>query len=448
MTRPRATRRIWFSAFPAAMLIVSSKSFLSSTSVTRKSPGGVRRRSTTGKTTAATATAASTTYPAPQAPQGSPRGDLFSLDFPELSEALGGSGRAKMVWAAIAAGVDPLTEDAAAEFLTDKTTAVLRETVEGLPCQVVRQSVSSCGTRKLLVRLEDGLEVETVVIPNLNGKRSTVCVSSQIGCAENCQFCMTGKMGLIRNLSAGEIVGQVFFALKAVREHEMPPLTNAVYMGMGEPLDNPGAVKRSLQLLTHPLTLAMAKSKISVSTVGPSPTAIRRMKEMPCRLAWSVHAATDEVRRLLVPTTVHTMAQLRDAFAEVLQSRGREHVFVEVVLIERVNDTPELARALAALLRPLPTRASINLLPYNDTGHPLFRASPKERVEEFQKVLMEEGFVATIRMARGDEESSACGQLATSAKDERVLQQRHRNTGDIDTAVTAPPFTRLTARHQ
>lgn len=95
------------------------------------------------------------------------------------------------------------------------------------------------------------------------------------------------------------------------RSVHQPPLTNAVYMGMGEPLDNPGAVKRSLQLLTHPLTLAMAKSKVSVSTVGPSPAAIRRMKEMPCRLAWSVHAATDEVRRLLVPTTVHTMAELR-----------------------------------------------------------------------------------------------------------------------------------------
>ncbi|CAM9658630.1 unnamed protein product [Hapterophycus canaliculatus] len=266
---------------------------------------------------------------------------------------------------------------------------------------------------------------------------------------------MTGKMGLVRNLSAGEIVGQVFFALRAVREHDMPPLTNAVYMGMGEPLDNPGAVTRSLQLLTHPLTLAMAKSKISVSTVGPSPAAIRRMKEMPCRLAWSVHAATDEVRRLLVPTTAcdspiyilmksgHTaclrrLSYGRDAFADVLQSRGREHVFVEVVLIQGINDTPELARALAALLKPLPTRASINLLPYNDTGHPLFRASPKESVEEFQKVLMEEGFVATIRTARGDEESSACGQLATSAKNERMLKQRHRNTG-ATAVVSAPP---------
>eukprot|EP00903_Cladosiphon_okamuranus_P009429 g8991.t2 len=332
-----------------------------------------------------------------------------------------------MVWAALSQGVDPFSETAIElKFLTEKTAAVLRENVQVLPWQVTTESVSSCGTRKLLVRLEDGLEVETVVIPDLTGSRSTVCVSSQIGCAENCQFCMTGKMGLVRNLTAGEILGQIFFARGTVRNHGLPPLTNVVYMGMGEPLDNPMAVTRSLGLLTHPFAFAMAKSKISVSTVGPSPAAIRRMRGMPSRLAWSVHAAADDVRRLLVPTTVHTMIELRDAFAEVLESRPREHLFVEVVLIQGMNDSPELARALASLLRPLPTRASINLLPYNDTGHPVFRASSSEAVEEFQRVLNEEGFIATIRPARGGEESSACGQLATSAKNERQRKRRPR----------------------
>ncbi|CAM9287914.1 unnamed protein product [Ectocarpus sp. 4 AP-2014] len=421
----------WSSTVVSAMMVSSSESFL-----LYSSTAGTRSTMAAAPTAVATAVA-DTAHPLTPAPKPVHGGDLLSLNFDELSQILGGSGRAKMVWSALSAGVDPFGD--AAEFLTDKTAAVLKDTVERLPWQVAQESVSSCGTRKLLVRLEDGLEVETVVIPDLSGSRSTVCVSSQIGCAKNCQFCMTGKMGLVRNLTAGEILGQVFFARETVREHGMPPLTNAVYMGMGEPLDNPGAVTQSLQVLTHPFAFAMAKSKISVSTVGPSPAAIRRMKGMPSRLAWSVHAATDDVRRLLVPTTVHTMAELRDAFGEVLQSRRREHLFVEVVLIEGMNDSPELARALASLLRPLPIRAGINLLPYNDTGHPFFRASPKESVEEFQRVLTQEGFVATIRTARGDEESSACGQLATTANNERVLKQRHRRSTDDDKAAARPP---------
>ncbi|CAM9371582.1 unnamed protein product [Ectocarpus fasciculatus] len=429
--------RSWSSTVVAAMMVSSSESFLLYSS---SSSAGTRSTMAAAPTAAVATAVADTAHTPAPAPKPIPGGDLLSLNFDELSQTLGGSGRAKMVWSALSAGVDPFGDAAlSAGFLTEKTAAVLKDkdTVGRLPWQVVRESVSSCGTRKLLVQLEDGLEVETVVIPDLSGSRSTVCVSSQIGCAKNCQFCMTGKMGLVRNLTAGEILGQVFFARETVREHGMPPLTNAVYMGMGEPLDNPGAVTQSLQVLTHPFAFAMAKSKISVSTVGPSPAAIRRMKGMPSRLAWSVHAATDDVRRLLVPTTVHTMAELRDAFAEVLQSRRREHLFVEVVLIEGVNDSPDLARALASLLRPLPIRAGINLLPYNDTGHPLFRASPKESVEEFQRVLTQEGFVATIRTARGDEESSACGQLATSAKNERVLKQRHRETPD-DKAAPPP----------
>ncbi|CAM9108458.1 unnamed protein product [Ascophyllum nodosum] len=335
-----------------------------------------------------------------------------------MAEMIGGSGRAKMVWTALAEGIDPFSSQAGSDYLTPKTTERLNKAVEssGLPWQVVRESVSLCGTRKLLIRLEDGLNVETVIIPCLTGSRSTVCVSSQIGCAKGCQFCLTGKMGFVRNLTAGEILGQVFFARQAVRLHHLPPLSNAVYMGMGEPLDNPVAVKRSLELLTHPHAFAMARSKISVSTVGPSPGAILRMKGMACRLAWSVHAATDDVRRLLVPTTSHTMAELRDAFGEVLESRRKEHLFVEVVLIDGVNDSPDQAEALAALLKPLPTRASVNLLPYNDTGHPAFRASSREAVTKFQKILTEYGYVATIRTARGDNESSACGQLATSFK--------------------------------
>ncbi|CAM9684399.1 unnamed protein product [Discosporangium mesarthrocarpum] len=351
---------------------------------------------------------------------------LLSLSLDELAGLLGGTGRAKMVWSALAEGRDPLDFEDGGCFLTEKTAEIVRMRFKDMPWRVVRESVSSCGTRKLLVQLDDGLEAETVIIPDLTGTRSTVCVSSQIGCARACQFCMTGKMGLVRNLSAGEILAQVYLARRTVRELQMPALTNVVFMGMGEPLSNPRAVQTALEQLTGHNTFGMAKKRISVSTVGPSPEAIRAMAAMPARLAWSVHAATDDIRRKLVPTTAHTMSELRQVEGVLLGGRGREHLFVEVALIRGVNDSEDMARALASLLRPLPTRASVNLLPLNDTGHPTFQASTPEAVLAFQRVLTEEGYIATIRRARGASESAACGQLATASQAEKGLQARGR----------------------
>src|SRR5262249_42588434 len=147
--------------------------------------------------------------------------------------------------------------------------------------------------------------------------RSTVCVSSQVGCARGCAFCLTATMGLVRSLGAGEIVAQVVLAARRIREAGLPPLRNVVYMGMGEPLDNLEAVAQSLRVLTDPYGLGLAPRHISVSTVGTSPRAIWEARHLGAHLAWSVHAADDGLRRRLVPTTRHPMSALRDAFARV-----------------------------------------------------------------------------------------------------------------------------------
>eukprot|EP00611_Tribonema_gayanum_P024018 TRINITY_DN518_c0_g1_i3.p1 TRINITY_DN518_c0_g1~~TRINITY_DN518_c0_g1_i3.p1 ORF type:complete len:235 (+),score=53.68 TRINITY_DN518_c0_g1_i3:1168-1872(+) len=229
-------------------------------------------------------------------------------------------------------------------------------------------------------------------------------------------------MGFIRNLSADEILAQVFYARRAARLAEMPPLDNIVFMGMGEPLNNAQAVKLALRQLTDGNMFAFGRSHISVSTVGPTPNAIRQMVDMPARLAWSVHAATDDVRKQLVPTTAHTMEELRDAFAEVLLQRGKEHLFVEVTMLDGINDSPDHAQAMVQLLSTLPGRTRVNLLPYNDIGHLSYRPSSPETIEEFQRILQAGGLVATVRSTRGAGEAAACGQLATLTSKHRAAQ--------------------------
>lgn len=226
----------------------------------------------------------------------------------ELGRALDGTGKAKLVWAALRAGRDPWTD----ESVTPKARALLAHQFDPLPTEAAR-TVASDGTVKLLVSLRDGLQIESVVIPFAGRPtapkpvepRTTVCVSSQVGCSRGCVFCATGKMGLIRNLSAEEIVAQVALAQRVIAERGMPKLHNVVFMGMGEPLNNPAAVRRAVLLLTDQECFQLARTRVSVSTVGPSPAAIVAAAGLPGMLAWSVHAADDAKRRQLVPTTTH-----------------------------------------------------------------------------------------------------------------------------------------------
>ena len=373
---------------------------------------------------------------------------LLSVGPSELTGLLGGSGRAKLVWTTLRRGGDPFTQETG---LGKKALAALHEScVPKLGYARLRSSVSSCGTRKLLLELERGEAVETVIIPQQGF--STICVSSQVGCRQACSFCATGTMGLLRSLGPEEILAQVHAAMAAVDAHNMPAVRNVVFMvcrhsyslnpvdthahvhtacipcmltlarthppsqGMGEPADNLPAVRRALAAMVHPFGFGLAKQHVCVSTVGPSPGAIRALAPLPARLAWSVHAADDRLRKLLVPTSRHSMSALRDAWAETLLARNDRGLMAEVTLIDGVNDGDDAADGLHELLAPLPGKTRVNLIPYNanaglGAAGKLFRPSRPEAVRAFQRRVIDSGLICTVRTSRGDEEASACGQL-------------------------------------
>lgn len=185
---------------------------------------------------------------------------------------------------------------------------------------------------------------------------------------------------------------------------------------VGEPADNLHAVRNALETMVHPFGFGLGKNHVCVSTVGPSPGAIRALAPLPCRLAWSVHAADDRLRKLLVPTTRWAMHELRDAWAETLEARNDRGLMAEVTLIEGVNDDAAAADALHRLLAPLPGKTRINLIPYNanaglGAAGRLFKPSPPDAVRAFQRRILDRGTICTVRTARGDEEASACGML-------------------------------------
>jgi 23S rRNA (adenine2503-C2)-methyltransferase len=339
--------------------------------------------------------------------------------------------KVRAVWGSLRKGIDVLDADEAAQtkYLSRNLHKQLVDACSPV-CPATQQSalLSSDGTCKLLVELHDGLEVECVLIP-ISGKHTSLCVSSQIGCSRACRFCSTGTMGLLRNLSTEEILAQVFMALRHARECDMPPLVNLVFMGMGEPLNNFEAVKAAVEQLVHPDAFAFSRRNVVVSTVGPSPSLIAKAGTLPCRLAWSVHAADDSLRKLLVPTTRDRMETLRDAFIAALAFKPggdkAKVLLIELALIGGVNDGLEHAEQLAHLLHPFRrSEMLVNLIPYNENGlglpgGELFRASERANVYAFQRKLWDKGILCTVRATRGDDERSACGQLATEAKARR-----------------------------
>lgn len=336
----------------------------------------------------------------------SARVELYGVTPDQLAAHLGGTGRARDPWRVIAAGGDPLHTDA----LPAVSRRRLQERCELEPLVLRHRTLAADGTRKLLLGLRDGRAVETVLIPGRG--RTTVCVSSQVGCARGCGFCVTATMGLVRSLSAAEIVAQVVFALREVIAGDLPALRNVVYMGMGEPLDNLAAVRESLHILTHPHALGLGRRRITVSTVGTSPARIRAAADLPAHFAWSLHAADDGLRRRLIPTTRHGLAELREAWLDVLTQRD-EDLFVEITLMHQVNDDPAQARAMAEFLRPLQNRLRINLLPMN-AGRENLLPSTVERAEAYRQLMYESGYRCIIRQARGADQGAACGQLAVA----------------------------------
>jgi 23S rRNA (adenine2503-C2)-methyltransferase len=265
------------------------------------------------------------------------------------------------------------------------------------------------GTQKFLFRLDDGEQVESVLI--VDGARLTLCVSSQAGCALGCQFCLTGRGGLRRSLTAGEIVDQVCAA-----QRELEPgrrITNLVFMGMGEPLANFQQVVRALEILTSDAGLNFSTRKITVSTVGLLPELGLLCRRIPVNLAVSLHATDDETRSSLMPINRRYPLEGLLQACRKLPLPPRQRITFEYLLIDGVNDSPREARELARLLRGL--RSKINLIPFNEHPEISLRQSPPARVEVFQQILHEEQFTATVRQSRGAGILAACGQLRAAA---------------------------------
>lgn len=274
---------------------------------------------------------------------------------------------------------------------------------------VLAISRSEDGTAKFLLGLQDGLRIETVVIPG--DDHDTLCVSSQVGCAMRCRICRTAGMGFIRNLSAGEIVSQLHTVRSALPESR---ITNIVFMGMGEPLANFRQVVNAIHIMTHPNGPQISSRHVTVSTAGFVPR-IRELGQLvKAKLAVSLNAVTDEQRNWLMPINKkYPLAELIKALKEYPLAR-RDRITVEYVLIRDFNDSDADARQLVRLLNPIP--AKINLIPLNDEACEDLHSPHSDRVARFQDILMAKSLVAIVRKSRGRDILAACGQLASQSR--------------------------------
>ena len=312
------------------------------------------------------------------------------------------------------------------DAMTDLSSALRAQLAEiaraELPPTLERQR-SADGTRTWLLDVGAGQAIETVFIPEAN--RGTLCISSQAGCALDCAFCATGYQGFNRNLTAAEILGQVVLASRELGD---TPITNVVFMGMGEPLANYRNVLPVVALLLDEHAYGLSRRRVTISTAGIVPQIERLAVDCNVALAVSLHAPTDELRDRLVPINkIHPIAELLAAcwrYAENLLSRD---VTFEYVLLDGVNDSVAQARQLARLLKGRP--AKVNLIPFNAFPESEFRCSTPRATTEFWRTLRDSGLIATVRRPRGDDIAAACGQLAGRVRDRQRVRLGDRVVG-------------------
>ncbi len=275
------------------------------------------------------------------------------------------------------------------------------------PATLVRADAAGDGTRKLLVGLGDGRRIETVLIPR--DERITLCLSSQVGCGLGCRFCATARLGLQRNLDAGEMIAQILLAREAARP---ALLTNYVFMGMGEPLANMDCLLRTLEIMTARWGLGISPRRITVSTVGLVPQLLHLARETRVNIAVSLHATDDRLRSELMPVNQrYPIAELLAACRNLDLPR-RKRITLEYVLLAGVNDSLEAAQRLVRLCGGL--RVKVNLIPFNPFPGAAYDRPSERRVLGFQNVLLSAGVHASVRTSRGDDIHAACGQLAGS----------------------------------
>jgi 23S rRNA (adenine2503-C2)-methyltransferase len=287
---------------------------------------------------------------------------------------------------------------------------------------VIEAQVSSDGTRKWLLKTDDGHDFEMVFIPDAD--RGTLCVSSQVGCTLNCRFCHTGTMRLVRNLLPHEIVGQVMLARDALGEWPSQPegrmLTNIVMMGMGEPLYNFDNVRDALKIVMDGDGLGLSKRRITLSTSGVVPMMARTGEEIGVNLAVSLHAVTKEIRDEIVPLNrKYGIEELLQACADYPGANNARRITFEYVMLRGKNDSDEHARELVRLIRHYRLPAKVNLIPFNPWPGAPYECSTDERIRAFSNIIFEAGISAPVRTPRGRDIDAACGQLKTAAEKKR-----------------------------
>jgi len=307
--------------------------------------------------------------------------------------------------------------------------AMLAETFVVAVPEVVTRQVSTDGTRKYLVRIAGGHEVEVVYIPETD--RGTLCISSQVGCTLTCTFCHTGTQKLVRNLTTSEIIGQVMVARDDLGEwpvqgdpkNETRLLSNIVLMGMGEPLYNFENVRDAMKIAMDPHGIQLSRRRITLSTSGVVPEIARTAQEIGCQLAISFHATTDEVRNVLVPINKRwNLEALLDVLRSYPKVSNSERITFEYVMLDGVNDSDADAHRLIKLIEGIP--AKINLIPFNEWPGAGYKRSSNNRIRAFADIIYQAGYATPIRKPRGEDIMAACGQLKSETERARKSKKQ------------------------
>ena len=292
--------------------------------------------------------------------------------------------------------------------------------------EIILQDISSDGTRKWVMRMPGGSSIETVLIPE--GSRGTLCISSQIGCALDCSFCSTGKQGFNRNLSTEEIVGQIWNAIASFDDLDRVkdrPVTNVVFMGMGEPLLNFDNVMDAISIMMDDFAYSISKKRLTVSTAGVVPAIDKMCGTTDASIAISLHAPNDELRNELVPVNKkYPISVLLDSVRAYLdQLSDKRKATIEYTLISGVNDRKVHAKQLIEVLKDLPCK--INLIPFNPFPGSGYKKPSSTEVRFFQDMLINAGYITTVRTTRGDDIDAACGQLVGKVEDRTRRSARY-----------------------
>ena len=338
-------------------------------------------------------------------------------------------------------GVDDLD---AMTNISKKLRATISERAVIQGPEIVSDHTASDGTRKWVLRMAGGSDIETVYIPD--GKRGTLCISSQVGCQLNCTFCSTARQGFNRNLTAAEIIGQVWVAKRLLQPYSGKPpptqsraITNVVFMGMGEPLLNLDPVTDAIDIMLDDLGYGLSRRRVTVSTSGVVPMLELLRERAPVSLAVSLHAPNDELRCQLVPLNKkYPIAMLLEACKQYVADEARQKVTFEYAMLKGVNDQPAHARELAKVLRGVPSK--INLIPFNPFPEAPYERSDDQTIDRFQQIMIKAGYITTLRRTRGDDIDAACGQLVG-----KVLP-RQRRQPSISAGSASGPIAQSSTR--